>query len=115
LGDGPDYGLVEVVDAGELERLTLEIGLQDLDDRLAQLLAFGAAVLGVCTLISRSTSETASTRRTTSRAIGETTTGFLPAALRQAASSGSAKMKNGRRAWLQKPASRIWRGSRSGA
>src|SRR5689334_11410477 len=58
-------------------------------------------------MMERSISNSASIRRTTSIAIGDSATSFLPAALRRAFFSTSAMTKKGRRACDQQAASRI--------
>ena len=57
-------------------------------------------------LIARSISNSASMRRTASRASGEITLAGLPCALRRALAARSARTKNGRRACAQQVASR---------
>jgi hypothetical protein len=64
-------------------------------------------------LISRSIANSASMRRTTSMAIGDSGISVFPTALRRAFSSTSAKTKNLRRACAQHAASRIGPGLRS--
>jgi hypothetical protein len=64
-------------------------------------------------LIDCSMANSASMRRATSMAIGESGISFFPAALRRAFSSISAMTKNGRRACTQHAASRIGPGLRS--
>lgn len=81
---------------GWLGELLPHIDLQVLDQRPAQRLSHLQTLFGAPAIIlGRSISNSASIRRTTSTAMGESGTSFLPLALRRAFSSISSMAKNG--------------------
>jgi hypothetical protein len=85
--------LSQIVPLREFDQLLMQIALENLDQRSAQLPPNRQAFRALLPLMERSISNSASMRRTTSMAIGESGISVFPAALRRAFSSRSAMAK----------------------